>query len=244
MPGHRQSVPTGGFHEKTTRERRHQVHDLIRKEVTLLECARRPDVSLNTVKRYARTREPDALRRAPRYRPTLVDPYRDHLRARRAADPAVPVPQLFREIKELGYTGSFNLLYRHLTQGRAEGDRPVTTPRRFARILLTRPDNRRNKDTELIRDLTSVCPEMKQLHCLIREFASLLVPDPGNEIGLTKWIAAVRASDLPHLHAFANGLELDRAAVNAALTLPHHNGRTEGVNTRTKRIMRQTHGRA
>ncbi|MFD4144216.1 hypothetical protein ACFWSO_35645, partial [Streptomyces sp. NPDC058572] len=31
--------------------------------------------------------------------------YRDHLRARRVADPAVPVKQLFREIKELGYTG-------------------------------------------------------------------------------------------------------------------------------------------
>lgn len=34
------------------------------------------------------------------------------------------------------------------------------------------------------------------------------------------------------------------AAVNAGLTLPHHNGRTEGINTRTKRIMRQMHGRA
>lgn len=44
---------------------------------------------------------------------------------------------------------------------------------------------------------------------------------------------------LPHLHSFANGLELDRAAVDAGLTRPYHNGRTEGVNTRIKRIMRQ-----
>jgi transposase len=29
-----------------------------------------------------------------------------------------------------------------------------------------------------------------------------------------------------------------------ALTLPYHNGGTEGVNTKTKRIMRQMHGRA
>jgi transposase len=29
--------------------------------------------------------------------------------------------------------------------------------------------------------------------------------------------------------------------VNAGLTLPYHNGRTEGVNTRTKRIMGQMH---
>ncbi|MYS82786.1 transposase, partial [Embleya scabrispora] len=69
-------------------------------------------------------------------------------------------------------------------------------------------------------------------------------PKGGNDTRLTTWIAAVRTSNLPQLHGFANGLELDRAAVNAALTLPHHNGRTEGVNTRTKRIMRQMHGRA
>jgi hypothetical protein len=32
--------------------------------------------------------------------------------------------------------------------------------------------------------------------------------------------------------------------VLAALTLPHHNGRTEGVNTKTKMIKRQMYGRA
>jgi transposase len=53
-----------------------------------------------------------------------------------------------------------------------------------------------------------------------------------------------RTVDLPHLRSFTNGLEIDRPAVNAGLTLPYHNGRTEGVNTRTKMIMRQMHGRA
>jgi IS30 family transposase len=106
-----------GAYEQTTRERRHQVHDLLAKGVGLLECARRLNLALNTVKRYARTREPANLRRAPRYRPTLADPCRDHLRTRRVADPAVPVKQLFREIKERGCTGSLNLLYRYITQG-------------------------------------------------------------------------------------------------------------------------------
>jgi len=36
----------------------------------------------------------------------------------------------------------------------------------------------------------------------------------------------------------------DRDAVIAALTLPYSNGPTEGVNTKTKRIARQMHGRA
>ena len=65
-----------------------------------------------------------------------------------------------------------------------------------------------------------------------------------NDAKRTDWITQIRAVDLPHLQSFTNGLELDRAAVDAGLTLPYHNGRTEGVNTRTKKIMRRMHGRA
>lgn len=85
---------------------------------------------------------------------------------------------------------------------------------------------------------------MAELAHIIQEFAELLTPAIGNDTKLTEWITTIRGCDLPHLHGFVNGLELDRSAVDADLTLPHHNGRTEGVNTRTKRIMRQMHGRA
>jgi transposase len=76
------------------------------------------------------------------------------------------------------------------------------------------------------------------------DFAELLAPAAGNDVRLTDWITAVRAGDLPHLQGFCNGLELDRTGVDAVLTPPYHHGRTEGVNTRTKKIMRQMHGRA
>lgn len=234
----------GGVREQTTRERWQQVHSLLDKGVSLLECARRLDVALNTVKRYSRMNEPTGDRCAPRYKPTLVDPYRDYLRQRRSEDPAVPVTHLLREIKELGYTGSANLLVRYITQGRAEGERPVTTPQRFARLLLTRPENLRDKDAALLRELTQTCTETAELARLITGFAQLLAPAEGNDTKLTDWITAARAVGLPQLHSFCNGLELDRAAVDAALTLPFHNGRTEGVNTRTKKIIRQMHGRA
>ena len=90
--------PQSGKRAETTFERWQQVHDLLGRNVGLLECSRRLQLSLNTVKRYARASKPDRLQRAPQYRATLVDPYRDHLRARRAAEPGVPVLQLFREI--------------------------------------------------------------------------------------------------------------------------------------------------
>ncbi|WP_435851990.1 ISL3 family transposase [Streptomyces microflavus] len=234
----------GGIREQTTRERWNKIHDLHGQGVDLLECARRLSLALNTVKRYARMPEPQALRLTPAYRPTLVDPYRDHLRERRRADPAVPVTHLLREIRDLGYTGSANLLVRYLSQGRAEGDRPVTTPRHAGRLLLTDPENLRPKETALLEKITAACPEMTQLADLINVFATLLKPTEGNDLKLTEWITTARAAALPHLHSFTNGLEIDRLAVNAGLTLPYHNGRTEGVNTRTKRIMRQMHGRA
>ena len=85
---------------------------------------------------------------------------------------------------------------------------------------------------------------MKGLASLIRSFAALLNPDPGNEARLRQWITDARAADLPHLHSFTRGLDLDIKAATAAVTLPHHNGRTEGVNNKTKMIKRQMYGRA
>jgi transposase len=233
-----------GKRAETTLERWQQVQDLLGKGLGLLECARRLNLSLNTVKRYSRASQPERLQRAPQYRPTLVDPYRDHLRMRRAENPAVPVQQLLREIRELGYQGSSNLLVRYLTQGRAEADRPHLSPRRAARLVLTRPEALTASQDETVAGLTAACPEMTALASLIRAFAALLAPKPGNGGLLQQWITTVRAADLPCLHGFASGLDLDIQAATAALTLPHHNGRTEGVNTRTKMIKRQMYGRA
>ena len=233
-----------GKRAETTLERWQQVHDLRSKGAGLLDCSRRLGLSLNTVKRYDRADAPERLRRAPQYRPTLVDPYRDHLRKRRAEEPGVPPRQLLREIRELGYQGSSNLLVRYLNQGRADSDRPHLAPRKAAQLMLTRPDNLTDGQRETAERLSAACPEMTALTSLIRTFAALLTPDPGNEARLRQWITGARAADLPHLHSFARGLDLDIKAATAALTLPHHNGRTEGASNKTKMIKRQMYGRA
>lgn len=230
--------------EETTRQRWQQVHDLLDKKVGLLECTRRLQLSLNTVKRYARIPEPEQLKKAPQYRPTLVDPYREHLRRRREQDPAVSVRQLLEEIKELGYQGSQNLLYRYINQGRVESDRPAVSPRRLKGLLCTDPVRLKDKDRDLLEALTGACPEMTALAGHVRTFAGLLTPQARNAQRLNEWIMAVRADDLPHLHAFTRGLQRDHDAVVNGLTLPFHNGGTEGVNTKTKLIKRQMYGRA
>ena len=85
---------------------------------------------------------------------------------------------------------------------------------------------------------------MTSLAGFVRSFAALLKPDPGNDDKLQEWTRAAQAANLPSLHAFTRGLALDMAAATAAVTLPFHNGRTEGVNTKTKMIKRQMYGRA
>jgi hypothetical protein len=225
-------------------ERWQQIHDLLSHGTGQRECARRLDLSVQTVRRYARADHPGRMQRARQHRPTLVDPYRDHLRKRRAEDPGVPVLQLLREIRELGYPGSRTLLVQYISQGRADAGRPHLPPRRAARLLLTRPDALPASQREILTGLTAACPEMTAAASLVRSFAALLTPGPGNARRLQKWITAARTASLPHVHAFTRGLDLDSQAATAALTLTHHNGRTEGVNTKTKMIKRQKYGRA
>ncbi|OLT25775.1 hypothetical protein BJF83_22595 [Nocardiopsis sp. CNR-923] len=231
-------------HQESTIERWHHIHGMLGQGVGLLECARRLHLSLNTVKRYARASEPDRLRRAPQYRACLVDPYRDHLRRRREEDPAVPVQHLFGEIRRLGYTGSLNLLYKYINQGRLDSDREAVSPKAFSELLLAHPDRLTPEERRTLTDLTAACPEMARLADHIRGFARRVEPSPGNAEALSAWITGVREDDLPHLHAFTRGLDQDRAAVDAALTMPFHNGGTEGVNTKSKLIKRQMYGRA
>jgi transposase len=233
-----------GTRAETTLERWQQVHDLRAQGAGLADCARRLGLTMNTVKRYDKADKPGKLRRAAQYRPTLVDPYRDHLRKRRAEEPGVPVQQLLREIRPLGYPGSSNLLVRYLNQGRADAPRPHLSPRKAARLLLSNPGNLDNGQRETAGRIASACPEMKALAALIGSFAAMLAPDPGNEDRLQQWITRARAADLPQLHSFTRGLDLDIKAATAALTLPHHNGRTEGVNCKTKMLKRQMYGRA
>src|SRR6185437_1764847 len=106
------------------------------------------------------------------------------------------------------------------------------------------PRDSRTRDRSPHGELTAACPQMTALADCVRAFADLLTPRVGNAERLEQWTTAVRAVDLPHLQAFTRGIDFDKAAVCAAVSLPFHNGGTEGVNTKTKRIMRQMHGRA
>lgn len=61
---------------------------------------------------------------------------------------------------------------------------------------------------------------------------------------LPDWLDAVRQDDLPSLHRLAAGMDRDRDAVIAGLTLPWSSGVVEGHVNRVKMRKRQMLGRA
>ena len=240
-PQPQRSGPRRAIDERT-RARHAAVHELLGQGVGLLECARRLGWALNTVKRYARAATAEQLQRPPRYGRTLVDPYRDHLHRRLAAEPGVPVTRLLAEIRELGYTGSANLLVRYLNQGRAQTERPAPPPRRLVGWIMSRPAELPEHDRRHLDELLASCPPLTVLVEHVRAFADLLTTRRGTD--LEDWMTAVEASDLPALHTFVRGLRKDLDAVAAGLTLPYSNGPIEGTNTTFKLLKRQMYGRA
>ncbi|MDI2132559.1 hypothetical protein QI554_41155 [Yinghuangia seranimata] len=144
----------------------------------------RPPTGPRSEHRQALRTRPRTSGRAPHH-PALVDPFCGYLHERRAQDPAVPVLNLLAEIRERGYTGSQSLLYRYITRGRVEADRPALSPRRLTRYPLTRPGRLANQQHELLDTLIAACPQMTALVGLVRSFAALLTPTPGNIDRLT-----------------------------------------------------------
>jgi hypothetical protein len=86
--------------------------------------------------------------------------------------------------------------------------------------MLTHPEHLSDTHRSLRDELTTACPEMIDPSGLITSFATLPRPQDGNSERLDEWITTARAADLPRLHAFTRGMDLDRAAVHAAVTLP------------------------
>ncbi|MFB6991180.1 transposase [Streptomyces sp. NPDC056304] len=158
----------------------------------------------------------------------------------------MPVERLLEEIRDPGYAGSLNPLYKFVNQDRLEGDRIRPSPRRVTAWIAACPENLPDKTRAHLGELLAVFLKMTALAQLVRHFAQLMAERRG--AGLDSWIKQVRVAVLPEPDAFLNGLDQDHDAAVAGLTLPCSNGPTEGVNIKTKAkttmTERQLYGRA
>ena len=101
------------------RVRRHHaiVHDLLAQARGLREIARHLGWGLHTVQRYARaaTWQELADGRWQQPRPSKLDPFKPHL-DQRTGQGCGNGARLFREIKALGYDGSYSVVRGYLDQ--------------------------------------------------------------------------------------------------------------------------------
>jgi transposase len=115
--------------------------------------------------------------------------------------------------------------------------------RRSVRWLCLRPEEKLSQEELAVRarvlaedpELAEGCELLERFQRLVRE---------RDQAGLDGWIAAVQESGLAPFQPFANGLQRDRAAVDAALTMEWSNRLVEGHAHRLKLIKRQGYGRA
>ena len=190
-------------------------------------------------------------KRKPREQPTQLDQYLPSLRMR-WEEGCHNMTSLFRELVEQGYKGSYasvrDTILRLLPQGRkTSGDLALKIPalpsaREASFLFILRP---LDLETEEQDRLTSLClfhPEVNLAYELVQQFARMLRTRTGEN--LDTWLAQVAESHIPELVRFAAGVERDKSAVVAGLTLPQNNGLVEGKVNKLKLIKRMMFGRA
>jgi transposase len=153
---------------------------------------------------------------------------------------------LFRELVALGYKGSYESVRDHIVRQLPEGKKnaargdvlsPAPLPSRQATFLfLRRPEELSAEEQESILMLRQSHPEIDLAYDLVQQFAQMLRTRTGEH--LHAWLAKVVDSQIPELQSFTLGIERDKPAVVAGLTLPHSNGIVEGKVNKLKLIKR------
>ncbi len=98
------------------------------------------------------------------------------------------------------------------------------------------------EDQETLALLRPLHTEMDQTYELVQQFAQMLRTRTGEQ--LDAWLEKVRASQIRELQGFVAGVERDKKAVKAGLTLPQSNGLVEGKVNTLKLIKRMGYGRS
>ena len=191
---------------------------------------------------------------------SLLTPYKAHLLRRWNAGRR-EARGLFRDLQHHGYTGSYATVARYARRLRQaqgwqpreprpvhtrplviEGQHTSLTTRRATRLVLKRPRQRTDEDTQLIVQLQAQHREVAVAIDLARDFCAIVRERQADRFDL--WLARAVVSGVAPLQRFAIGLRADYEAVKAGLVLPWSNGPVEGQINRLKMLKRQMFGRA
>jgi len=203
---------------------------------------------------YSRPRRP---------RPRLIDPYKTYLLSRWHQG-CHNGTQLESELRAKGYKGSQRAIYRYLEtlepstrslgkKGSASAMKQTASEKEFNPLLtlsaqqatwlfFRRPENLKKEELASLQLLRQLHPQVEMAYQLVEMFLQMVRKRTGEQ--LDDWLAAVQASHLEAFESFVTGVQQDKDAVLAGLTLPWSNGPLEGNVNRLKLLKRSMYGRA
>jgi transposase len=230
-----------------------QVVALTQRGVSAHEMARRLGIARGTVARFLRVAAFPEL--ALHVRPRQLDRYLPYLRERWTAGEH-NVRQLWREIRDQGYTASDMGLRRLLSSWRSPAPQPgVAGPplapkeevifystHKTRWLLWKAPEDLSEREAAYVATLTQLCPPIAQAQRLLTTFRTLITTR--QEERLDPCLEQCEQSGISELVGFARGLRRDYAAVAAAIRYTWSQGPIEGHVNRLKMLKRQMYGRA
>ncbi len=243
----------------------HQVLALYEQGLRSPEIAPRVGVSARTVRQWL----VDGINTKPRRRRlSPLDASAPYLR-KRWEEGEQNGERLYKELQAKGYTGSHRALYRYLKRwkpphaspsvpssppipqpppGKTKKALPPPGPfdecqaKQAVWLYGRSPEKLKPEEQEQLAFLRRVHPSLESAYGLVQMFMEMVRKREGEK--LEAWLEQIQTSQIPELVRFANGIERDKAPVQAALTRPESNGVVEGHVHRLKLIKRQGYGRA
>jgi hypothetical protein len=166
--------------------------------------------------------------------------------------------QLERELRAKGYKGSLRAIYRYLEtlealsfSARKSGSPSATkllnplvtlSAQQATWLFFRRPEDLKQEERETLRQLKQASLHFEAAYRLVETFLQMVRERTGEQ--LDAWLAAVQASHLEAFQSFVTGVQQDKDAVLAGLSLEWSNGPLEGNVNRLKLIKRSMYGRA
>jgi transposase len=202
------------------------------------DIASRIGISERTVHRWlAHGSFPEARRR--RRRPSLIDPYERYVLSWWQEGNRNGL-QLYRELTARGYKGSSKAMYNYLAilqtpQSDAAPSVPLKLRRRksvpslpaplenFSAqratwLFVCQPEKLDQIQQEELMRIRQASPSAETAYSLAQGFMQMIREHTGQQ--LDTWLSSVEASHLPELKSIARGIQQDKAAVVAGLSLP------------------------
>lgn len=235
------------------REKWQRVQELSQQGYTHAQITFETGVSLRTVTRFLSS-DVYPERRARARSPNELTPFLPYIKQHGKAG-GQNVAQLYRQIQEQGFTGSYGAVYTAVVRLR-KGMSLMSSENGTARVPALRTHYSARQMTWLVLQRTTgkltpeeqadlsaaleAVPDLSEVVDLVERFVALVRRRDSAE--LERWLATASASSFGAVKGLARSLGSDLAAVRASLEHEWSNGPVEGQVNRLKFLKRQMYG--